>query len=150
MASRLGTPLLACLCTLPIIACTAYSLEQSKWPVVKAGVWETTSTRTSPDGETQTWTLKSRRCPDTTLLFRGYWGLGTLERAGCRFEPSRRSDSQFTIKSECNVRGVGLALTEATVTLKSDSEFYVEVLVHEGPKEYRARQTARLIGACEQ
>src|SRR5262249_18420882 len=57
-----------------------------EWPQVKAGVWEIAGSWTPRQGKAKKWKESTSQCEDPTALFKGYWGNGIVERAGCRFE----------------------------------------------------------------
>lgn len=120
----------------------------SLFPNVKRGVWELSAARTLPDGKVESWNLTVNHCRDESRLFQGYWGLGIVERAGCRYKFSRISADGYKIDSECAVRGVDKAVSEATVVVTGDSAFEMDVTVHEGPRRYRATESGRWVGDC--
>jgi Protein of unknown function (DUF3617) len=120
------------------------------WPPVKPGLWELKSQRTLPNGKTQSWTRTSKQCHDPSGLFRGYWGLGILEKAGCRYQAAQLSGKTFSVASRCVVRGVGISTSEAIVTVHGDDEFDMQVHVDEGSRQYRARQAGCWIAECSE
>src|SRR5438128_777077 len=118
------------------------------WPPVKPGLWELKSQRTLPNGKTQSWTGTSKQCHDPSGLFRGYWGLGILEKAGCRYQAAQLSARTFRVASRCVVRGVGIATSEAIVAVHGEGDFDMQVHVDEGSQHYRARQAGCRIAEC--
>jgi hypothetical protein len=126
---------------------TAASTSDPSFPKVSRGIWHLSATRTLPDGTKQTWTLTARRCQEPSLLFKGYWGLGVVDRAGCRHTPTKLSEGRFKVATECMIRNVGVATSESTISVKGD-EFEMEVEVHEGDREYRATQVGKRVGPC--
>jgi hypothetical protein len=121
---------------------------EPQFPPLRGGLWELQSVRGLPSGKSQKWTQQSRACPDANLLFQGYWGLGILEKAGCRFESTQLPDNRYRIASECMVRGVGRATSEGTVTLSGDEAFDLDIHVQEGKRRYHATQHGRRMGDC--
>jgi hypothetical protein len=149
----LGAALVAALTTLlggyvPVWATNPGATLRGEWPMIQPGVWELESSRTLPDGKIQTWKDTSRECQDPTGLFRGYWGLGIVERAGCRYEAKKDSPTRFTITSECMIRGVGRVKSEVVASIEDQSSFELQVTVAEGRRQYRGQQRGRRIGIC--
>jgi hypothetical protein len=121
---------------------------RGEWPMIQSGVWELQSSRTLPNGKVQHWTDTSRECRDPTELFRGYWGLGIVERAGCRYEAKKDSPTRFTITSDCRIRGADRVKSEMVASVKDQSTFELQVSVTEGRRRYRGEQKGRRIEAC--
>ena len=119
-----------------------------QWPPVRAGLWELRSQRTLPNGTTQSWRTKS--CRAASNLFHGYWGLGVVEKAGCRYEAIPVSAGRYRVRSRCVVRGVGESTGESIVTLHGDTAFDMDVLITEGSRRYRATQTGCRVATCTQ
>ncbi len=119
-----------------------------QWPTLRPGIWETESKRTLPGGKTQTWKDVISECHDPTELVRGYWGLGIVEAAGCRYEAVQTVPGEFRVTSECMVRHAGVARTEATVKTKGGDDFEETAKVVEGHKIYRGSQTGHRRSDC--
>jgi hypothetical protein len=130
------------------VACSVTSGVDAQWPPIKPGVWELSASRTLTDRKTQSWKRQSRSCDDPTLLFKGYWGLGILEKAGCQYRSVKVSEGQFKITSECMIRGAGRATSEATVVLKEDREFQMTVHVNEGQQVYKITENGVRVADC--
>ena len=77
-----------------------------------------------------------------------HWGLGILEKAGCRYQAAQLSARTFRVASRCVVRGVGIATSEAIVAVHGEGEFDMQVHVDEGSQQYRARQAGCRIAEC--
>lgn len=120
-----------------------------EWPVLETGTWQLESTRILPGGRTQHWNETVSQCSDARALLAGYWGLGIVERAGCRQFSAKSNPTRFKIVSECMVRHIGKATSEAIVTVKSQDDFEVDVRVTEGKKKYRASQSGHRLSACD-
>ena len=118
------------------------------WPSIQAGVWETDCSRKLPHGRTQHWQDVVSECQDATELLRGYWGLGVVEEAGCRYKAIKLSPGQFKINSECMVRHIGVATSEAIAVIKNESAFEMNIRVVEGKRVYRASQIGRRRSVC--
>jgi hypothetical protein len=118
------------------------------WPVIQSGIWETECTRTLPNGKTQHWSEVVSECGDATELLRGYWGLGAVEAAGCRYDAVKVSADQFKITSECMVLHAGVARSSAIALVKSGGAFEERVDVFEGKKVYHGLQIGRRRAAC--
>jgi hypothetical protein len=101
-----------------------------------------------PNGKTQHWDQNVSQCHDATELLRGYWGLGTVEEAGCRYEAVKVSTNQFRITSKCMVRHASVAKSEATVVVEDTGELAMTIVVHEGKRTYRGSQRAHRQSAC--
>jgi hypothetical protein len=121
---------------------------ESEFPPVRGGLWELQAVRVLPSGKSQKWTMQTRYCQDAGLMFQGYWGLGILDKAGCRFESTKLSDNRYRITSECMVRRAGKATSEGTVTLSGDDAFELEMDVQEGKRRYHATERGRRLGDC--
>jgi hypothetical protein len=149
----LGAALVAALTTLlggadPARGKDPSGTPRGEWPMIQSGVWELQSSRTLPNGKVQRWTDTSRECRDPTELFRGYWGLGIVERAGCRYEAKKDSPTKFTITSECMIRGAGRVNSEMVASIGDQSTFELQVNVTEGRRRYRGEQKGRRTGPC--
>jgi hypothetical protein len=118
------------------------------WPAIQAGIWETACTRTLPSGKTQHWNVVVSACHDPSELLRGYWGLGAVEEAGCRYEAVKVSTDKFKITSECMVRHAGIARSTATAIVKNGGTFEMRIEVVEGKKIYRGSQIGHFQSAC--
>ena len=127
---------------------TGDSKVHEDWPTLQSGIWETECTRTLPSGKTQHWNQKVSHCRDATELLRGYWGLGLVEEAGCRYEAEKISADQFKITSECMVRHAGVAKSTATAVVGNADTFEMRVDVIEGKKVYHGAQTGHRRSAC--
>ena len=123
-------------------------LDKRHWPALQPGVWETESTRKLPSGKVQRWKESISQCHDATELLRGYWGLGIVEEAGCRYTASQAIGDQFKITGECPVRHVGVAKTDAIVTTDGPDVFEMHVRVVEGKRVYEASQVGHRRSAC--
>jgi hypothetical protein len=132
----------------PSIGTPGDSKAREDWPTLQSGIWETECTRTLPSGKTQHWNQKVSHCRDATELLRGYWGLGLVEEAGCRYEAEKISTDQFKITSECMVRHAGVAKSSATAVVKNADAFEMRVDVIEGKKVYHGAQTGHRRSAC--
>lgn len=121
---------------------------ESEFPPIRSGLWEMHAVRVLPSGKSQKWTMQTRYCQDASLAFQGYWGLGILNKAGCRFESSKLSDNRYRVTSECMVRRAGKATSEGTVTLTGDDAFELEMDVQEGKRHYHATERGRRLGDC--
>jgi hypothetical protein len=120
-----------------------------QWPQVKPGVWEIETTWTlRPSGELREQKLKTSACQDVIALFQGYWGTGIVNRASCRFQSTKVSDTEFKITSACPVRRVGVTKSESIVTLNSDDMFAINVRHHEGKRTSTIHQTGRWLSTC--
>ncbi len=107
------------------------------WPPVRRGVWKLESTRVLPSGKKHRWTETQTACHNPTDLFMDYWGLGKLDRAGCRYYASKEAEHHYKIESECMVRRTGKVLSEARITVPDEDSFETEVTLKEGEKEVR-------------
>jgi hypothetical protein len=76
--------------------------------------------------------------------------LGIVEEAGCRYGAAQTAPNQFKVTSECMVRHVGVARTQAIVKIVGDGEFEMTAEVSEGKKTYRASQVGRRRSDCPQ
>ena len=123
-------------------------LPSERWPTLQTGVWETECTRSLPNGKLQTWKENVSQCQDATELLRGYWGLGIVEEAGCRYVATQLVANKFKITSKCMVRHAGVAASEATVTAKSADEFEMHIKVVEGKKIYGGSAVGHWRSAC--
>jgi hypothetical protein len=133
---------------LAISLCASAATAELGFPAVRAGVWELHAERVLPNGKSQRWTRKAEYCRDPKLIFQGYWGLGSVERAGCRFESTELTGNQYRVTSECMIRGVGRVESDARITVTDDTAFELEVDVREGPQHYRATERGQRIGDC--
>jgi hypothetical protein len=138
--------LLILLSFLSICLTFASSLQ---WPPAKRGTWELTAKRALVGGKAQNWKRTTRQCVDPSLMFRGYWGLGAVDKAGCQFESQRVPDGGFKITSKCPMTGDGISTSAAVVTLNTDDAFEMHVKVNEGNKEYIGDETGRWIKDCD-
>jgi len=118
------------------------------WPTLRTGVWETECTRSLPNGKIQAWKESVSQCQDASELLRGYWGLGIVEEAGCRYVATQLLADKFKIISKCMVRHAGVATSEATVTAKSADDFEMQIKVVEGKKTYGGSQVGHRRSAC--
>jgi hypothetical protein len=132
---------------LAISLCASTATAELGFPAVRAGVWELHAERVLPNGKSQTWTRKAEYCRNPKLIFQGYWGLGSVGRAGCRFESSELTGNQYRVTSECMIRGVR-AESDARITVTDDTAFELEVDVREGRQHYRAIERGQRIGDC--
>jgi hypothetical protein len=118
------------------------------WPPLDPGVWKVTSRRTLPNGKVQNWEETLSRCVDTSELFMGYWGLGIVEEAGCRYQSVKIGQDQYSVTSECMIRRSGNVKSEATIKVKSPKEFEANVTVPEGKRLYRGNAVGTRISDC--
>jgi hypothetical protein len=123
-------------------------IRKQDWPQVKPGIWEIEEQSLGSNGKSKQWTGKMSQCHDPIGLFQGYWGKGIVERGGCRFQSTKVSDAKFKVTTECMVRHVGVATSEAVVTLKGDRAFVMKVSHREGRRTTTIDQTARWRSAC--
>jgi hypothetical protein len=135
---------------LAISFCASMATAEPGFPAVRSGVWQLRAERVLPDGKSQSWTRTAEYCRNPNLLFQGYWGLGAVERGGCRFETTEPTGNRYRITSECMVRGVGRVESDAKITLTDDTAFRLEVDVCEGPRHYHATESGQRIGDCSQ
>jgi hypothetical protein len=119
-----------------------------EWPALQTGIWQLYSTRIPHSGKPQHWNQTVNQCSDARGLLTGYWGLGIVERAGCRQSSSKIEPTRFKVVSECMVRHAGKATSEAIVTIKSPAAFDLDVRVTEGKREYRGSQSGHRLSAC--
>src|SRR6266478_2872687 len=98
-----------------------------EWPALQTGIWQLDSTRIPPSGKAQRWSETVNQCSDARGLLTGYWGLGIVERAGCRQSSSKIEPTRFKVVSECMVRHAGKATSEAIVTITSPDAFELDV-----------------------
>jgi hypothetical protein len=82
-------------------------------------------------------------------MFRGYWGLGEVDKTGCEFESEKLPNGEFKITAKCPMRRDGISVSEAIVILKSDSEFKMHVEVVEGKKKYRGDEIGYWLRECD-
>jgi hypothetical protein len=122
--------------------------RSGEWPTILPGTWELVSARTLPSGKVQRWTEQVNHCVDAADFFRGYWGLGILEEAGCRYDAAKSSATEFRITSECMVRRAGKVGSTALVTVTSAEAFTMQVNVSEGKRKYRGTQVGHRIAGC--
>ena len=122
--------------------------ESGLWPSVERGVWDLSATRTLAGGKTLQWRENARHCNDPTELFRGYWGPGVLDRAGCRYRSLEIRPGTFKVTSECMVRKAGLATSEATVVVTDSKTFTMKISVTEGKRRYGGTQEGRRTSSC--
>ena len=132
-----------------VTLCTSVTAAEPGFPAVRAGVWELHAERVLPDGNSQNWARKAEYCQTPKLLFQSYWGLGSVERAVCRFESTESASSQYRIISECMIRGVGRVESDARITLIGDTAFRLAVDVLEGIQHYHATESGKRIGDCK-
>lgn len=118
------------------------------WPAIQTGVWDTDCSRRLPNGKTQHWKEVVSQCQDGTELLRGYWGLGLVEEAGCRYQATRLSRDEFKITSECMIRHAGDVKSEATVVVREGGTFEMSIKVVEGKKVYRGSQLGHRRSDC--
>ena len=118
------------------------------WPTLNPGIWETESKRTLPSGKVQAWKEVLSACEHQDDMLRGYWGLGIVEAAGCRYQSERTAPDEFRVTSECMVRHAGVARTEATVKIKGGDDFEETARVVEGRKIYRGSRTGHRRSDC--
>ena len=122
--------------------------ESGQWPSVEPGVWDLRATRTLASGKALQWTEGARHCTDPTELFRGYWGPGVLDRAGCRYRSVETQPGTFKVTSECMVRSAGVATSEATVVVTDSKTFTMKISVTEGKRRYGGTQEGRRTSSC--
>lgn len=137
-----------CWGSLPLRGAAPDASAAQQWPALRAGVWETESTRTLPSGKTQAWKDVISECHDPAEMVRGYWGLGIVEAAGCQYEAARTAPDEFRVTSECMVRHAGVARSVATVKTKDNDAFEMTVKVVEGRKVYRATHVGHRRSDC--
>jgi hypothetical protein len=118
------------------------------WPTLNPGIWETESKRTLPGGKVQAWKEVLSACEHQDEMLRGYWGLGSVEAAGCRYQSERTAPDEYSVTSECMVRHAAVVLTEATVKIKGGDDFEETARVVEGRKIYRGSQTGHRRSDC--
>ena len=118
------------------------------WPALHPGIWETECKRTLPSGKIQAWKDHLSACKNQEEMLRGYWGLGIVEAAGCRYESERIAPGEFRVTSECMVRHAGVARTEATVKTKGGDDFEETAKVVEGRKIYRGSRIGHRVSDC--
>jgi hypothetical protein len=121
---------------------------KSVWPAVRKGIWETRGKRTLPNGKVQEWTMESSACTDTGHMFRGYWGLGITEAAGCQFKSARVRQTEFRITSKCMVRRVGVVESSEIVTVPDETSFSLQAVAQEGKRRYIGRKEGRWLRSC--
>jgi hypothetical protein len=122
--------------------------ESGRWPSVEPGVWELREARTLASGKTLQWRERVRHCTDPTELFRGYWGPGVLDRAGCRYRSNEIQPGTFKVTSECMVRNAGVAMSDATVVVTDSKTFTMKISITEGKRRYGAEQEGRRTSSC--
>ena len=132
----------------PGVSGASAASAREDWPAIQTGVWDTDCSRTLPNGKTQHWNDIVSQCEDGTELLRGYWGLGLVEQAGCRYEAMRLSTAEFKITSECMVRRAGVAKSEAIVVVREGGTFEMSIKVVEGKKVYRGSQLGHRRSDC--
>jgi hypothetical protein len=121
---------------------------RGEWPPIAPGKWKLDVTRLLPDGKKQEWHRTANQCSRTDWLFRTYYGLGVVEKSGCRFRAAKLSENSFEVTSECDIRGIGLAKSTSRVSLNGPKQFVVEVQVMEGQHQYRVTETGKQVGDC--
>lgn len=129
-------------------ACPSFA-SSLEWPPTKRGIWELKANRKLVGGKAQSWSRTTRQCIDPSLMFRGYWGLGSVDKAGCQFESQKLPNGGFKITSKCPMRHNGISTSEALVTLRGDSEFEMQVNVTEGKKQYVGDEAGRRVKDCD-
>jgi hypothetical protein len=127
---------------------SAVVVPAGQWPKIRAGVWELLSTRTLPNGHVQKWKDTARECEDPSQLFRDYWGLGIVERSGCRYEAMQVSPTEFKITSQCMARRAGTVASDVRVSIRDEDTFELSAKVLEGRRQYRGGQIGRRVADC--
>ena len=122
--------------------------NDQEWPPLKSGKWELSTTWTEGRAGPRERKEMASACHDTAGLLQAYWGTGIVERAGCRFQSTKVSDAEFKVVTECVVRRLGTARSEATVTLAGDTTFSLRVRHVEGKHVTTLHQTGRWIATC--
>jgi hypothetical protein len=131
------------------VAASAPVAVPEQWPSLEPGVWRVASTRQLPNGKTQRWDETIEHCSGRRdHLFMGYWGLGIVELAGCRYHSARVAPTEFKVTSECMVRRAGKVTSEAIVSVTASDAFELRVSVVEGKRKYAGTQTGRRTSAC--
>jgi len=129
-----------------IIPNAARKPDESTWPPIRLGTWDTTSERVLPSGKVQRWMGQTKVCRHPRSLFFGYWGVKEVQRGGCSWRSTMISENRFNISATCDVRGGGK--TESTLILENENQFSMEVTIKEGRRSYRGSESGRRVGDC--
>lgn len=119
-----------------------------EWPQVKPGIWEIEANWTRRNGRPGHWKEKTSQCHQPVDMFQGYWGEGIVERGGCRSQSTKVSENEFKVTTECMVRHIGVATSEAVVTLTGDANFVMEVRHREGKRISKISHAGRWLSSC--
>jgi hypothetical protein len=119
-----------------------------EWPQLKPGIWEIEANWARRDGRPGHWKANSSQCHEPADLFQGYWGEGIIERGGCRSQSTKLSENEFKVTTECMVRRVGVATSEAVVKVSDDSSFVMEIRHREGKHVSKISHAGRWLSSC--